>query len=95
MKKIYIINYLVEKNCTEINTCYSPIDIVGKWAIQFIYAINTVNADWSMCEEISRWIFLHTAICAAGATNSIIAEPNLTFGSRFLRHRRACDWSRV
>ena len=27
---IYIINYLVEKNCTEINTCYSPIDIVGK-----------------------------------------------------------------
>lgn len=44
MKKIYMINYLVEKNCTEINTCYSPIDIVGKWAIQFIYAINTANA---------------------------------------------------
>ena len=31
--------------CTEINTCHSPIDIVGKWAIQFIYAINTANAN--------------------------------------------------
>ena len=26
------------------------------------------------------------ALCAAGVTKCIIAEPNLTFGSRFLRH---------
>ena len=31
-------------------------------------------------------LIFHTALCAAGVTKCIIAEPNLTFGSRFLRH---------
>ena len=40
-------------------------------------------------------MIFHTAICAAGATNSKIAEPNLIFGSRFLRRKASAEWRRL
>ena len=41
------------------------------------------------------YLIFHIAICAAGITNSIYFEPNLIFGSKFLRHIVPAEWGLI